>query len=84
MDNRSESERYQEWIKHPVTQDLARRIQKISDDCLTKYDNATPEEVRRLQLIRRLILVDLPQMVEKSINPPQRKERWDWRRFLGL
>lgn len=84
MDNRSESERYQEWIKHPVTQDMLRRIDKVADDLVKEYDNCTEAELRRIQVARRLIKVDLPRMIDKSINPPEREKKWDWRQLLGL
>lgn len=81
MDNREEWERCREWLSHPFTKHVARKLAAASKGVLRKYDKCTPEELLRYQLLRELLNAEIPRIVESMANPPSKK-RWDWRKAI--
>jgi hypothetical protein len=81
IDNREEWERCREWLNHPMTKHVARKLRTASKGVLRKYDKCTPEELQRHQLLREILNHQIPAIIENMANPPQ-KRRWDWLRAI--
>ena len=77
----TEQEIIKEWLRHPGTKLITRKMRAASKGVLRKYDRCEPEKLIRLQMLRQVINSEIPRMIDGMLT---KENKWDWRNFLGL
>ena len=78
MTPEDQAEILKDWLKHPGTRIMARKVRVASLGLLRRYDSATPEKVAEIQIARWFFNEELPRMIEAAMNPglPKSKRTW--------
>lgn len=72
----------QDWVKHPGTKLMARKLQSIAKASIReqlKYDPYTePDQIMKAKQLRFLLKKTLPDIIEKIVNykEPVTKPKW--------
>jgi GTP cyclohydrolase I len=74
------------WLAHPGTQLMVKKLKDTADKALLEYDEAiftgNIEKAQRIAITRWFINKELPRIVEFHINPPppapKRWKFWEW------
>jgi hypothetical protein len=86
LDTQEQREVIEDWLKHPGTRLVARKLRVAAKGMLREYDKADdPDRVRRIQISRWFIVSELPRMIEAIMNEqrPPRSWTWSFKRWLS-
>ena len=81
MDPTEQREIIKDWLDHPGTRLMARKVRVASLGLLRRYDTATPEEVIEIQIARRFFNEQLPRIIEGAMNPDKGRA-WSLSRWV--
>lgn len=84
MDKRTEQQAVKDCLATPGARIIAKKLRQASRGVLKKYDKCPPGQLIRYQMLREVLNVELPRIINGLVNPPEEKKKFDWLRILGL
>lgn len=74
----SMKDQMQEWLEHPGTKIILKKLMESGERAQSKYDKAkTHKDFIRLQIYRSVVLTQIPKVIEELVEEPGWKF-WKW------
>ena len=72
-----------EWLNLPATKLMMKKLERAASTAQAKYDTAkSHEEFIRLQQFRAVVQVEIPRIIEQTVNDNEERERWKFWQWL--